>query len=197
MKITSIRQQIKRSNRYSVYVDGKFAFGTSESQLLNLGLFKNQEITEADLAELKQESEIGKVYEKLLNLLSNRPRSEWELRDYLKRKKQNAEIIEKLLNKLSNSGYVNDRTFARRWVENRRLLKSISRLRLRQELAQKHIAPEIIDEILVDDKTDERQVLHELVSRKRVRYPDKLKFMQYLARQGYSYSDIKDVLEED
>lgn len=197
MKITDIRQQVKRVGRYSIYVDEKFAFGVNESQLLHLGLFKGKEITDDELAELKQESEIGKVFDRTLNLLSIRPRSEWELRDYLKRKSQSPALIDEILNRLSKLGYVNDSSFAKRWVDNRRLLKSISSLKLRAELKQKRIANEIIDKVLADNKVDEVEVIREIIERKAKRYPDQQKLMQYLARQGFRYDDIKSALNEN
>lgn len=198
MKITAIKQQVKRADRYSVYLDGKYAFSLGENEFLKLGLHSGQEISEDELANYRYESAYGKWFDRTLNLLSFRLRSEWELRDYLRRKECPPEIIEKILNKLSINGYVNDERFARRWVENRRLLKATSRRRLAQELKAKRISTEIIDTVLTDDKgqTDEREVLRELVAKKRARYPDNLKLMQYLARQGYNYDDIKSILAE-
>ncbi len=198
MKITQIKQQVKRADRYSIYVDGKYSFSLGENEFLKLGLHSGQEITDEILAEYKDESSYGKWFDKILNSLSFRLRSEWELRDYLHRKDCPPEIADKILNKLSINGYVNDEQFAQRWVENRRLLKATSRRRLSQELRQKRIPTDVIDRVLAEDKedTDEREVLRQLVEKKRTRYPDQLKLMQYLARQGYNYDDIKSVLNE-
>lgn len=196
MKITQIKQQVKRQDRYSIYIDGKYNFSLGEAELLRAGLRKDQELSESELDQLTNQSKLGKLYDRTLNLLSFRPRSEWELRDYLKRKKEDEETIEKILNLLSERGYVDDKRFAERWVENRRLLKPISQRRLQAELKQKRVAGNIIDEVLAGDETDEREVLRKLVERKAKRYPDRQKFMQYLARQGYNYDDIKSVLAE-
>lgn len=198
MKITQIKQQVKRADRYSIYLDGKYSFSLGEGELLKLGLHSGQELTEQELTSYRDEGDYGKWFDKTLNLLSYRQRSEWELRDYLKRKKAPEEHVEKILNKLSINGYVDDQQFAKRWVENRRLLKPTSRRKLMMELKQKHISPNIIDKALADDKEqiDEREILKELVEKKRARYPDKLKFMQYLARQGYNYDDIKSALND-
>ncbi|MEO8862799.1 MAG: RecX family transcriptional regulator [Candidatus Saccharimonadales bacterium] len=198
MKITAVKQQVKRTDRYSIYVDGKYSFSLGQSQFVSSGLHSGLELTSDEINTFKNDSDIGKIYERTLNLLSYRPRSEWELRDYLRRKKQDPDIIELILNKLSINGHVNDQKFAERWVENRRLLKSTSRRKLQLELRQKRIPSDVIDKVLAADKeeTDEQQVLRDLVARKSARYPDKLKFMQYLARQGYNYSDIKQVLDE-
>lgn len=197
MKITAIKQQVKRSDRYSIYLDEKYTFSLGESDLLRSGLRIGQELDERQVTELQDTSRLGKLYDQTLNLLSFRPRSEWELRDYLKRKKQAPQDVDETLNKLSKSGYVDDKQFAQRWVENRRLLKPISKRRLQAELKQKRVPNPIIDEVLEDDETDEREVLRALVARKTARYPDRTKFMQYLARQGYNYDDIKAVLADD
>jgi len=198
MKITAIKQQVKRAERYSIYVDGKYAFSLSEGGLLKAGLGINQEVSQAKLAELQETAVLDKGYDRALNLISRRPRSEWELQDYLKRKDYEPDAIQKILNMLSDRGYVNDADFARRWVESRRLLKATSKRRLRQELKQKRVPDEIIDEALAADETDEQSVLKELIAKKRQQtcYQDKLKLMQYLSRQGYNYDDIKSALAE-
>jgi len=199
MKITAIKQQVKRADRYSIYVDGKYAFSLSEGELLNTGLRINQEFTETELIELKDKAVLDKAYDRALNLISRRPRSEWEMRNYLKRKGYEETVIQETLNRLSISGYVNDLDFARRWVENRRLLKATSKRRLTQELRQKRVNDEIVEQVLSEDETDEREVLRELIARKRkqAKYQDNLKLMQYLSRQGYNYDDIKSVISED
>lgn len=198
MKITDIKQQVKRADRYSIYVDDKYAFPLGESELLNTGLRIGQEFTSTELEELKQKAIIDKGYDRAINLISRRPRSEWELRDYLKRKDYALDETQQIIEKLSERDYVNDSDFAKRWVENRRLLKATSKRRLIQELRQKRVTDEIIQQVLEEDETDEHEVLKELVARKRQqsRYQDNLKLMQYLSRQGFSYDLIKEVIQE-
>ncbi len=142
---------------------------------------------------------LDKAYDRALNLISHRMRSEWELRDYLKRKDYDEGVQDAIIERLHGRNYINDSEFARRWVENRRLLKAISTRRLAQELRQKRISDEIINQTLAADETDEIAVLKDLIDRKRkqTKYQDDLKLMQYLARQGFSYDLIKTALNED
>lgn len=198
MKITDIKQQVKRQDRYSIYIDGKYAFSFSENELLSLGLRINQEFSEQELEELKKTAVEDKAYMRALDLLMRRNRSEWELRDYLKRKDYAPEIIDKILNRLHKAGYVDDKKFAAMWVENRRLLKAISKRKLQVELRQKRVADEIIQEVLSEDETDERQVLKDLIAKKRqqTRYQDDQKLMAYLMRQGFNYDDVKSTVQE-
>lgn len=198
MKITDIKQQEKRKDRYSIFIDGKYSFALSENGLLQSGLKIGQELNKSELAELKNNAKVDKGVYRALDLISRRPRSRWELEDYLKRKKYDENEIAVVLQTLNTKGYINDQDFARRWVENRRLLKPISQRKLRLELKQKRINDDVIKEVVDSDKTDEKQVLKELIDKKRTqtRYQDKQKLIAYLARQGFSYGDIKDVLAD-
>jgi len=199
MKVTAIKQQVKRTDRFAVHVDGKYSFSLGELDMINSGLRLGQELSQQELEQLKETAEIGGLYDRALGYIMLRPRSEWELQEYLKRKKAPALQIEKILNKLSLVGYIDDRKFAEAWVDNRRLLKSTSKRRLTQELRQKRVSDEIIEQVLAEDETDELEVLKQLVAKKRQqsRYQDDLKLMQYLARQGYNYVDIKEALQKD
>lgn len=203
MRISAIKQQVKRADRYSIYVDEKYSFSLSDSALLESRLVTGQELTEAEVKELKQKSADDKVYSLALRYVALRSRSRYELETYLKRKDAPPPLIDTILGRLEGYGYVNDESFARNWVDNRRLLKPVSRRRLIMELKQKHVSEEVIRIVLEDDQTSDRDTLRELVARKRrqTKYQDDTKLLQYLARQGYGYDDIKSVLsgsvEED
>lgn len=198
VKISAIKQQLKRQDRYSIYGDGKYLFSLSEAELMHIGLRIGQELSEQELLNLRDQAALDKAYDRALNLISHRPRSEWELHNYLKRKDYDEDIIRQTLERLHERGYIDDANFARRWVETRRLLKPTSKRRLNQELRQKHIADEIISQVLTEDEADELAVLRELIARKRKqpKYQDNLKLMQYLSRQGFNYDDIKSLLAE-
>lgn len=195
MKITSIKQQVKRADRYSIFVDEKYAFSLSESGLIQSGLFSGKELTPAELKDLKKAAGVDKAYGQALRYVAIRVRSEWEIQTYLQRKEVDTETATEIIQRLRNLRLLNDLEFARVWISNRRTLKSTSKRRIRLELMQKHVPNDVIDEALAEDETDERQALRDLVEKKRHRYPDQQKFMQYLARQGFGYDDIKHVLQ--
>lgn len=198
MKISAIRQQQKQKNRYSVYVDAVYAFSLSEDALLESGIVPGIEIDTRQLKAYKQLSADDKIQASTFRYAAQRPHSEWELRQYLRRKEASEPVTEKIVAKLIRIGLINDESFAKLWVENRRLLKPVSRRKLALELKQKHIEHALIDTVLKGDDqvTDERVVLHQLILKKQGRYADRQKLMQYLARQGFGFDDIKTVLSE-
>lgn len=198
MKITDIKQQVKRQGRYSIFIDGSFRLGLSESALVEQSLRIGQELTDRQLADLTDVAQADKAFSRLLDLIARRPRSIWEARDYLRRKGYEEELIEQIVARVQKIGYLDDFDFARRWAESRRLLKPISSKKLMFELRQKRISDDIITQVLqqTDDDYDERAVLRELIARKQSRYPDGQKLIRYLAGQGFRYDDIKAVLAD-
>ena len=194
MKITSIQTQVKNTNRYSVFVDGKYSFSLGADALLQSHLVTGDELTEADIRTYKKLSAEDKAFSLSLAFVVRRMRSEGELQDYFKRKEYAPELAEQITGRLKKLNFVDDEEFARRWVENRRLLKATSTKKLRLELRQKKVSNDIIQKVLEEDETDERSVLRGLVEKKRKlsKYrDDSQKLMRYLASQGFSYDDIK------
>ncbi len=65
------------------------------------------------------------------------------------------------------------------------------------ELRKKHVADDIIQKAIGHEITDEQTALQTIVERKRrqTKYQDNLKLMQYLARQGFDYNDIKTAIQ--
>lgn len=198
MTITAIIQQERLKGRYSIFVDDKYAFSLSANALLDEKLYQGQELSAEELKNYKKLSQDDKALGLALAYAARRMRSRYEFGEYFRRKQYDEALAAHLMAKLEQYGYVDDSKFAEAWVSNRRLLKPVSKRRLVQELRQKRVESSIIDAVLAEDETDERDTLKQLVERKRrqTRYQDTQKLMQYLARQGFSYDDIKAVLAE-
>ncbi len=209
MKITSFSAQKKNDSRVNVAVDGKYAISLDISQVVDLGLKVGQEVSETDIKMFSIESEFGKTYARALKYCLMRPRSVREIKDYLSRKKTvradnpNGENLDEIigqmnsrvLERLIDRGYVNDGKFAQYWIQNRSVKKGISRRRLTLELKNKGVSQEIIDETICGSDRSDSEELKKIVARKRFRYNDDKKFIQYLLRKGFGYDDIKSALE--
>lgn len=198
MKITSITQQRKRNNRYSVFVDGAYAFSLSETALLDSGVTRGQELSQEQLRELQEVSSNDKLYNKTTRYAALRPHTAWEISEYLKRQQASPALVTEILNKLSNIGLIDDRQYARSYVHDRQLLRPTSHRKIVFELRKKHVSKEVIEAVLGESEQSDQPALHALIERKRqqTRYQDDLKLMQYLARQGFHYGDIKEALTQ-
>jgi len=199
MKITSIKQQVKRAGRYSIFVDDKYVFSLSETALLESQLASGQELTAGQVRQFKQLSGEDRLYNQTLRYVAMRLRSRWEIEQYLGRKKASPPLVEQILNKLSIVGMVDDSKFAEAYVSTRRLLRPAPRRKMIAELRAKRVPGEIIERAVGQEASDEQAALLAVIERKRrqTKYQDDLKLMQYLARQGFSYGDIKAALAAD
>lgn len=199
MKITSIKQQVKRNNRYSIFVEGVYAFSLSENALLESKLASGQELSKQEVGEYKKLSSEDKLYNQTLRYVAMRPRTKWEIEFYLQRKDASPALTEIILNRLSGIGLIDDAKLAKAYVNDRRLFRPASRRKMMLELRKKHVADNYIQQALGDEASDEHAALSALIKRKRrqTKYQDDLKLMQYLARQGFSYGDIKSALNKE
>jgi regulatory protein len=196
MKISSIKQQIKNPERASIFVDGKYTFSLSLNDLVSEKLKIGQEISEADLKRLNKLSVDGKLKARALEWVMNRPRSMREFRDYMFRKKADPELVDNLMAELIERKYLNEARFAD-WLSDVRRRRGKSDRAIRAELAGKGVDREIANDAA--GKGDEHERLKQLYIKKAelTRYKaDPQKLMQYLARQGFSYDDIKSVKAE-
>lgn len=210
MKITGISPQQKDKNRLNIMVDGKYRFSLDIFQYADLGLKVGQDFSDDELTALEQESVFGKLYARALEYCLMRPHSSREVRDYLYRKTRDSRtktggikkgvapaIADRVFNRLADKGYVDDDKFTRYWVDNRQLTKGASRRKLQAELRAKGVDSAIIERHLQASLRDDPTELAKVIAKKQGRYTDKQKFMQYLARQGFSYDDIKQALDSD
>lgn len=209
MKITSISVQQRDKNRVNVSVDGKYKFSLDLSQVVELGIKIGNEYSETELASLENESQFGKLYMRALEYSLMRPHSEKELSDYLYRKTRDTrtktgsikkgvskELTERVFKRITEKGYVNDLSFAKYWVENRQLRKGISRRKLQAELAGKGVNRSIVDTLLSETERSDEEEIKKIILKKANKYDDEQKLIAYLARQGFSYDDIKEALSK-
>jgi regulatory protein len=197
MKITALKQQVKKPERVSVFVDDKYEFSLSLSEVVKYGVKNGLEIDEADLKKYKKLSEDGKVSARALEWVLNRPHSIREFRDYMFRKKADLDLTEKLINQFSKQKYLDEEAYGK-WLIELRSRAGKSNRAIKAELRAKWLDRELVDQLIEVQGDGEEQRLRELVAKKQKlsRYRDPLKLKQYLAAQGFSYDLIKSVLAD-
>jgi regulatory protein len=196
--ITAIKAQLKNSDRVSIYVDSAYSFSLSKNQLLELGLVRGQELSDVDLAKAQRLSDYGKLLERTLSFVLLRPHSRKEVTQYLNRKKIEPDEQSAIVDYLMRHNYIDDAQFAKAWVRSRLQTKQMSKRRLVMELKQKGINEADITLAFTIEDHNEQAILLELIAKKarQTRYQDQQKLMQYLARQGFGFDDIKSALKE-
>ena len=211
MKVTQVEPQKKNPNRFNIFLDGKFAFGVDADLVVNRRLTVGKEIDPADLDKILIEAEVGKLMDRIYGLLSIRARSEKEIRDYLKtasfkRKLKGDEPIsemvsEAVIERAIQKRLINDLEFAKAWAESRS--KTRGWQRVKQELFQKGIARDIVDELNDSNhfREDEQKTAERLLEKKNRLWSNlpemefRRKATDYLMRRGFEYGVAKAVVE--
>jgi len=199
--ITSIKPQ-KSKKRVNIYLDGKFGFGIDLDNLVKLGLKVEQVLTEKEIEEILKKAEFQKVYDKLIKFATLRPRSEKEINDWLRKHKVHESLNRDLFNRLKRLDLLDDKKFARWWVEQRTSFRPRGKKALSSELWNKGIAREIIDDILSELKIDEEKIARQLLEKKKYKWEKlprlevKKKMGEFLARKGFKWSIIIKTIDD-
>ena len=81
--ITRIGRQKNNNERYNLYLDEKYAFSLDEAVLIKYQLSKGKVIEAFTLDEIVFDDEVRKAFNKAINFLSYRMRSEHEVKQKL------------------------------------------------------------------------------------------------------------------
>lgn len=196
--VTNLQVQKRNKQRVSVFLDGAFAFGLPRpvAEKLRIG----QELDDAKLAEIHGEATIEAAKQSAMRFISYRPRSSAEIRRNLHKKEYEPAIIEQTVAWLEKVNMVDDSAFARYWVEQRETFKPRSHYALRQELQQKGVARELIDEVLsaVDEEASARRAAETRANRWQHLPEDQFraKIGRFLQSRGFGYGIIRQVTDE-
>lgn len=195
--ITALRLQKKNRERVNVYLDGRYAFAVGVNTAAELR--KGQELSDAEIAQLRVAGDANKAYHQVLRYIGMRPRSTGEVRRYLARKETDPALIDQVIARVEAAGYLDDHEFARFWVENRTRFRPRSAHALRHELREKGVDAAAIDAALVD--LDERAAAWDAVAGRLDRWAEldeqtfSRKLIGFLSRRGFSYAIARDVCD--
>lgn len=200
MKITSLEPQRHNPERVNVSLDGSFAFGLAAIEAARLRV--GQELSEADVARLREADAYHRAHDRALAYLAPRPRSTEEVRRYLSGKEISEPLIEAVIERLSDVGLLDDETFGRFWVDNRERFRPRGQRALRYELRQKGLDRSTVDAVLEDAELDEGESAYRAAKQKLGRFQsieDQQQFRQkvgsYLARRGFRWEASRDAVE--
>lgn len=90
--VTSLRGAVRDPHRINVFLDGKFSFSLTLTELADSKLHQGQVLTNPDVERLRNLSGLGKLYQQTLEYCFSRPHSKKEIIDYLERKRLRRDI---------------------------------------------------------------------------------------------------------
>ena len=196
MKITSKQGN---GNKVHIYIDGEYTLTLYDDYWYLCGIKDGQEITETQLASLKEEAGFRSAYEKGIQYLSMRSYSEKELYNKLKLK-FGAESAQRAIDKLLHRGYIDDEAYAITFARHLFEVKKYDVRRISYELRQKGVSPEFVDNAL---KTLDNEPIQRIIDIIGLKYINSIsdeksrkRIVNRFIRMGYSFHDIKSAFRE-
>jgi len=143
-------------------------------------------------------------YNRALDLLSRRPYSSKDLRRKLIQKEIPPDEADRIIERLTESGLLDDTRYALSYARSKLVGAGASTRRVRQELARKGVAAELvgeaIEQVIVDEEIDTRATVERAARKKLASMGDleplvlRRRLYGFLARKGYDIDDIQSVM---
>jgi regulatory protein len=207
--ITALTTQKKKPWQTSIFVDGEFWRSCNTELVHELCLYENKVIDGPELNNVLIALEKKRALDRALLILSYRDRSSHELNQKLNKAGFSNDVVTETIGSLKEYGYVDDRNFSKAWVQSRADTKLYGKKRIRQELIEKGLSENIINDTFSEIALDESEMERALkLAQKKLSSLNNLektkafrRLGQYLFRKGYSsdivYTVCRRVLEHE
>lgn len=199
MKILKYKK--KRNGQYELQLDSGKELSLYEEVILKFELLLKKNIDEGDLEQILLSNQEYDVYYVALKSLKSRFKSVKELRISLLKKEYPQEYVEKAIQKLLSQGYLDDRSFAKAYINQQMITTSKGPRKIEKELLDKGVSSDIIfSEISVFTKEEQLPKIEKVASRllksnrSRGGAVLKRKIVHDLQVLGYDISNIEEVL---
>jgi len=151
-----------------------------------------------------QDTPFHKAVLAALQKISLRPRSVQEIRDVLAGKGFDQSLSERVIDHLKQLNYLNDRDFARYWVEGRTARRPAGRRVVERELQDKGVASDAIQEAAAARQTEgaDLEIALALAHKRRAQMGTldarvaKRRLYSYLVRRGFDFDVVYKVIEQ-
>lgn len=171
-----------------------------KGEIRSYDLKEGSEISDDLYRELLYEVVGKRAKKRAMHLLERQDRTEYQLRDKLKQNGYPQEVIEEAVAYVKKYHYIDDLRYACNYIRYQKEKKS--RQRLRQDLLQKGVSKQIIQQALEEEAdVDETEAIRRLLEKKGYRADmtkqESHKLYQFLLRRGYKSSDILYVMRSE
>jgi regulatory protein len=199
--VTRIDTQARDPERFNVFIEGEFAFSVDQLVAAEHDLHVGRQLTSAEIEGLLAADEASRATAASLQFLGYRPRSRAEVERRLARRGFSEAAVAVAIERLERWHYLDDDAFARAWIESRAEHQPRGRRLIQQELREKGVAREVVEQALEEIELDEYPAALEL-ARKRARslrgeapLVRRRRLAGYLQRRGYGWDVVSRVLD--
>jgi len=204
VEITDIQVQKRNRNRVSIHVDGKYRFSLDFVSFSHSGLHVGDSLSEEQIELITRKDEFFRARDYAFSLLSYRERTEHEIKSRLFEKGFSAGTVRSVLDLLRERALIDDRSFAKRWIEDALSARPMGKLRVAHELKKKRVDERIIEDVCANsfEPGTESELARRAAQKKlgtMESYPRevaKRRLFAFLKNRGFDFEIIQDLMKE-
>ena len=196
--ITDMQIQKRNKTRANIYLDGEFAFALEMLTVMKLGLKIGKYVDVETIKAAVFDSEVSVAFGKAVDYLARAMKTTKQMHDYLTKKGYAVEVVNAVIQKLQGYKYLDDQTYARLYTQQSKAYKG--ERRIKQELVNKGIAHDQVDDEVQIDKDDQLQTAT-ILAEKYLKNKDRdIKTMQKLQRfllyRGFDFDTVNSIIRK-
>ncbi len=198
-----VTKVVKKRSKVTVYFDNEESLVIPYELFLKNTLFVDDVLTEEEINKLNDKVEIYKIKQSSFVYLSGRNHSKYELKLKLLKKSYNKHLINFVLSDLQRLNYLDDREFAKQYI-NAKLKKKKGIRLIKLELSKKGVRREIIEEVSAKFLDDPRmkeaakflseKKLKVLQRKDQTNLQIKQKLFSFLSNKGFTTEIVKEAI---
>lgn len=201
MKIMKIQ---KKNNKYKIILEDNNIIETYDEIIIKENILYKKEMTDELKSKIEKENKYYEIYNNILKYIKTKLRSEYEIREYIKKNEIDNNREEELIRKLKASKIIDDKTYTYAYIHDRVKFSNDGPYKIKKELLKNKIEENIIEEELNKIEKEEiyeklkKQILKKLSAN--TKYSNnmiKQKLINYFITQGYEKEMIIEILENN
>jgi len=190
MKIDKIK---KTGKKYTITLDNGKKVTTYEEVILENGLLFHRFINDKLYKKIIEDTKYFKVYNKVLDMIGRRLRSEYEILECLKESEIEESDITNIIDNLKKIGLIDDKVYAKAYTNDKINLSLDGPYKIKKHLIQNKIDESIVEDVI---KNIDQNIINSHIDKiidkkiksntKYTSYVLKQKIIIYLVNLGYS-----------
>ena len=200
--VTDIIPLKRNRNKFDLLLSHHKKIKVSSNTILEFKIQKGDTLSKSILDSLIRFDKTQTLKERILIYLAYRSRSKNEILQHFKNKGFPDDLILIAIGYLEEKGYVDDVSFAKRYVKHLVEIKLLGEKSVRNKLYQHCINPAILDEIIekVYKKNPPNFLIKKIIKKKSFTIKQEMvnnqKIVYHLKRKGFLWEDISEVLSK-
>ena len=201
MKINKIQ---KKNNKYKIVLEDGNIIETYDEVIIKENILYKKEITDELKNKIEKQNKYYETYNNILKYIKTKLRSEFEIREYIKKNEIDKSTEENIINKLKETKLIDDKTYVYAYIHDKIKFSNDGPYKIKKELLKQKIEENIIeDELNKLDKEEiyeklKKQILKKLNSNNK--YSNNMirqKLLNNFINQGYDKEMINQIIEDN